>query len=220
MFASDLISTHILPLRTSDSLQTAYERMNDFKVSHLPIVNESDLLGILSDSVLVEQGDFSLPIGNLSLGMKFSYVYSYQHAFEVFRIISSDRLSLVPVVNSQKAFLGCITLEKMVEYGGIISSAIQPGGIIVIESSDNNYSVSEIAHILESNQTKILSCSVTSNQDSRKVIITLKLDKSDISSDLSALSRYNYQVQYSLQESGFHDEAQERFESFMNYLNM
>jgi aspartokinase len=123
-------------------------------------------------------------------------------------------------VNIHKNYLGTITLDKMVEYGGFITSAIQPGGIIVIESSENNYSLSEISQILESNQCQILSITVNSSPDSRKVIITVKVNKSDISSDLTALARYRYQVKFSVQETGFHDEAQERFESFMNYLNM
>jgi len=220
MFASDLLTNHILPLRTSDTLQNAVDRMMDFRVNHLPIVNESDLLGLISDTDLVEQPDYSLPLGSLALGITYSYVFDHQHAFDVFKMISAQKLTLVPVVDSQKRFLGSITLDKMVEYGGILTSAIQPGSILVIESSENNYSISEISQILESNQCQILSLHVNSSPDSRKVLITLKLNKSEISAELSALARYNYQVSFTQQETGFHDEAQERFESFMNYLNM
>ena len=220
MFASDLLSNHILPLKTTDSLQTASERMADFKVSHLPIVDDLDLLGVISESELVEQADYSLSIGNIPLRNKLSYIYDYQHVYDVFKIISNQNLSLVPVVNSGRNFLGNITLDRLVEFAGIITSAIQPGGIIVIESSENNYSISEITHILEANQTRILSIAVNNSTDSRKVVITLKLNKVDLTSDLSALARYNYQVTYSFGEKGFGDDAQERFESFMQYLNM
>lgn len=220
MLASDLLTNHILPLKTSDTLQTASERMSDFRVNHLPIVNESDLLGLLSESILVEQPDFSVALGSLPLGLTFAYILQDQHAYDVYKLMASQSLSLVPVVNIHKNFLGTITLERMVEYGGFITSAIQPGGIIVIESSENNYSISEISQILESNQCQVLSITVNSSLDSRKVFITVKVNKSDISSDLSALTRYKYQVIQSFQETGFHDEAQERFESFMNYLNM
>ncbi len=220
MFASDLFSNHILPLKISDTLLIASERMNDFKVSHLPIVNDSDFIGVISEVLLVEQPDYSMPVGNLNIGHHVSYVYDYQHAYEVFKIISEQNLSLVPVVNPQKVFLGSITLERMVEYGSMISSSKGPGGIIVIESSENNYSLEEITHILESNQTKIMSLTVNTSFDSRKVLITLKIGKTDISSDLSALARYKYEVKYSQGESNFYDDTQQRFESFMNYLNM
>ena len=54
MLAAELISNSIPPLKTSDSVQKSLERMTEFKLSHLPIVNETQFLGLLAEDELIE----------------------------------------------------------------------------------------------------------------------------------------------------------------------
>ncbi|MGV3508327.1 MAG: CBS domain-containing protein [Sphingobacteriaceae bacterium] len=49
MIAQQLLSDTIPALKTSDSIQKVLDRMAEFRVSHLPIVNHNQLLGIVSD---------------------------------------------------------------------------------------------------------------------------------------------------------------------------
>ena len=48
MIARKLISNEILPLRTSDTAKQALALMDEYKVFHLPIVNNEELLGLIS----------------------------------------------------------------------------------------------------------------------------------------------------------------------------
>ena len=54
MLAVELISNVIPPLKTSDTVQKALERMSEFKLYHLPIVNETQFLGLVSEDELIE----------------------------------------------------------------------------------------------------------------------------------------------------------------------
>ena len=54
MIAKDLISEEIVPLRTSDTGEDALAMMSDFHVRHLPIVNGSQLLGLISEDEILE----------------------------------------------------------------------------------------------------------------------------------------------------------------------
>ncbi|HVS93616.1 MAG TPA: CBS domain-containing protein, partial [Mucilaginibacter sp.] len=58
MLAIELISDSIPPVHTSDSIQKVVDRMIEFRVRHLPIVNEEQFLGIISDDDLVEETDY------------------------------------------------------------------------------------------------------------------------------------------------------------------
>ena len=49
MIAEKIISTAILPLKTSDTGNDALTIMEDFFVRHLPIVNDKQLLGVISE---------------------------------------------------------------------------------------------------------------------------------------------------------------------------
>ncbi len=50
MLAKEMISDVVPAVKTSDTGQTALNWMEIFRVSHLPIVNEHDYLGLISDS--------------------------------------------------------------------------------------------------------------------------------------------------------------------------
>ena len=53
MTAETLISDEIIPLRTSDTGEEALGMMDDFYVRHLPIVNNKQLLGLISQDEIL-----------------------------------------------------------------------------------------------------------------------------------------------------------------------
>ncbi len=64
MVAKDLISQVIPSLKTSDLGQTALNWMEIFRISHLPIVNNQDFLGLISDADIYDMNRPDEPIGN------------------------------------------------------------------------------------------------------------------------------------------------------------
>src|SRR3989339_175835 len=110
MLAKDLISDTIPALKTSDTGLTALNLMELFRVSHLPIVNHAEFLGIISDADIYDMNMAEEPIGNHRLSLLSPYVVSTQHIFEVIEIISRLKLSVVPVLDEKKNYIGLITL--------------------------------------------------------------------------------------------------------------
>ena len=55
-----------------------------------------------------------------------------------------------------------------------------------------DYSMAHIAQIIESNDARILSAYVTSEVDSKKVEVTIKINKKNIESVLQAFHRFDY----------------------------
>ena len=49
MLAKDFIFDKITPLKTSDTGFDALALMDEYRVSHLPIINDEELLGVISD---------------------------------------------------------------------------------------------------------------------------------------------------------------------------
>ena len=67
MNAIELISDIIVPLKTSDTVQTALSMMNEFKVTHLPLVNNLSYLGLLSEDDIIGTESEDMPLGNVKL---------------------------------------------------------------------------------------------------------------------------------------------------------
>jgi CBS domain-containing protein len=221
MVAGDLISQNIPPLKTSDTGQTALNLMEIFRISHLPIVNSQDFLGLISDSDIYDMNQPEEPIGNHELTLLKPYVTTDQHLFEVIGLASRLKLTVIPVLDSSNHYKGVVTTTDLVRHIAGISSMEQPGGIIVLETTDRDYSLSQIAQIVESNNIKVLSMYITSPLESTKLEITLKVNSTDLVSVVRTFERYNYDVKTWVTTDDSLDRFySERFDLLMKYLNM
>jgi acetoin utilization protein AcuB len=221
MVAKDLISEVIPTLKTSDLGQTALNWMEIFRISHLPIVNNQEFLGLISDADIYDMNKPDEPIGNHALTLLKPYVTTEQHIFEVIGLASRLKLSVVPVLDSKNHFKGVITTNDLIRHIAGISSMDQPGGIIVLELIERDYSLSQIAQIVESNNVKVLSMYITSPPESTKLEVTLKVNTSDFISVIKTFERYNYEVKTWVTNNDSIDEFySERFDLLMKYLNI
>jgi CBS domain-containing protein len=220
MLAKDLISDTIPPLKTSDSGLKALSWMDEFRVSQLPIVNNLELLGLISDTDILDLNAPEEPLGNHPLSLIRPFVFASEHIYEVLKLIARMNLTLVPVLDEQNQYLGTISLRTLVEHFAETTSVQNPGGIIVLELNANDYSLTQIARIVEENDTKILSLYVNSEVDSTRLELTLKVNREDIRSILASFARYNITVKATFQQSEFSEDLRNRFDLFMNYINM
>jgi CBS domain-containing protein len=221
MVAKDLISEVIPTLKTSDLGQTALNWMEIFRVSHLPIVNNQDFLGLISDTDIYDMNQPEEPIGNHTLKLFKPFVDGEQHIFEVIGLASRLKLSVIPVLDSKNHFMGVITTSDLIRHLAGISSMDQPGGIIVLELIERDYSLSQIAQIVESNNVKVLSMYITSPPESTKLEVTLKVNSGDLVSVIKTFERYNYEVKTWVTTNDSMDSFySERFDLLMKYLNI
>ncbi len=221
MQAKDLLTDNIVTLKTSDKAETALSLMEELRVSHLPIVNNEVFLGLISDDDIYEINDMELPIGNHTLSLNKPYVHLNHHIFDVIRLVAEQSLTLVPVLDNKSNYLGCITLETLVDNFVKITSVNHPGGIIVLEVNTHAYSLSQIAGIVEANDAKVLCSYLSTFEDSNKLEVTIKVNKIDISGIIQTFNRYDYIIKgFYSEESRYGDLLDDRFQSLMNWLNI
>lgn len=221
MLAKDLISDVVPALRTSDTGQKALYWMDIFRISHLPIVNNEDFLGLISDKDIYDLNMVEEPIGNHTLSLFSAHVKHSQHIYEVMEVASTLKLSVVPVLDHNNHYMGLITQSDLLHFFADMSAIKQPGGILVLELNANDYSLTQISQIVEGNDAKILSVYITSHVNSTKAEVTLKINRKDLTSIIKTFERYNYVIKASFMDEDDMDSLYEnRYESFMRYLNI
>jgi CBS domain-containing protein len=220
MKAIDLISKNVPSLKTSDTGGRALRLMNEFHVSHLPIVNENQFLGLISEEDILNTHGEEDPIGSLPLSVLRPFIHDYEHLFEVLKVATEFKLTIVPVIDREENYLGLITRDDLLNYFATQTDILEPGGIIVLELGINDYNLSEIVRILESNHAKILCIFAGTNYDSTKMELTIKINQTELQPIISDLNRYNYVVKETFQEAEYFDNLKERYDSLMNYLNI
>lgn len=220
MIAAELFSRAIPPLSSGDTIQRALEKMTDFKLSHFPIVDGNHFLGLISEEELVEVRDPQTKIKGIKIGMTQAFVTDETHIYDVIRLFSQFKLTTVPVLNKNKEYLGLISINSVLEYAASVFSSNEPGAILVLEISHRNYSLAQMAQIVEADNAQILSSYVRTFPDSTRMEVTLKINKSELSGLIAAFERYNYQVTAVYNSISDGNDTDDRYNSLMNYLNV
>ena len=220
MVAAELISDDIIPLHTSDTVQRGLERMAEFHVRQLPVVNEQQFLGLVTEPDLIAELDAQTAIGAIALSLANPYVREDQHIYDVIRLFYEQALTIVPVLDIKKNYLGCIPINAMNNWFARITSVTDPGGIIVLEISNKNNSLAHMSQIVESDNAQILSSYVRSFPDSTRLEVTLKVNKQDISGIVATFLRYGYEIKATFNHNENRDSAMDRYDALMNYLNL
>jgi CBS domain-containing protein len=221
MLAKELMSEVVPALKTSDTGFQALSWMDIFRISHLPIVNNLEFLGLISDKDIYNMNMSDEPIGNHKLSLFSPYVYEDQHIYEVIELSSRLKLSAIPVLSRNNEFQGTITTNDLVFHFAELSAMKHPGGIIILEINVNDYSLSQIAQIVEGNDAKIMSLYISTPADSTKLYVTLKVNRTELSSILQTFERYDYNITASYMKDDEGDASlKNRYDLFMRYLNI
>ena len=219
MIASELISYEIPPLKLADTGIKALDWMEEFKTTELPIVNEGEYLGLISESNLLDNNDIDGAIEGFTFHLPKPFVNENQHLFEVISKMVENDIDVLPVVNSGGKYLGIITNKMLVNSLSRVISVSNAGSILTLEINVKDYSLSEIARMVESDDAKILASFITSHPDSTKLEVTLKINKTEISRILHTFERFNYVVLASYNESEYHENLQNKYDEFIRFLN-
>lgn len=221
MVAKELISDEIPVVNTSDTGQKALNWMEVFRISHLPIVNNQEFLGLISDTDIFDMNTPDEAIGNHKLSLIKPFVLVDQHIFDVVALASSMKLSVIPVLDDKNIYKGVIKSSDLVYKIAEMSSLKEQGGIIVISLHQNDYSLSQVAQIIESNDAKVLNLYITSPPDSTKMELTIKLNTANLAPIIRTFERFDYEITY---WHGDDDEMDrfysDRYDSFMRYLDV
>lgn len=220
MLVRDLISETIPPLKAAESGLKALQWMQEFKVAHMPVLDGDEYLGIISEEDVLDLNAPEEPLGKHDLRLSRPLIFEHQHIYDAIRIVAGLNLSLAPIIDENEHFVGVITLEDLVREMSEMIAISDPGGIVVLEMSVNDYSLSKIAHIVESNDAKIISAYVSSIPSSSRMELTIKVNKENIQNILQSFERYEYNVVASFQEKEHLEDLKHRFDSFMKYINI
>lgn len=219
MIGENLISDIIIPLRTSDTGAEALSIMGEFHVRHLPIVNQEELLGLLSEDEILDH-DAEEPVGSYKLNLHQPFVRVNDHLYDVMRLVADYQLTAIPVVDDQQRYLGLITAERLIRHFAENGAFREPGGIIVLEMVRQDYSLAQLARIVESENAVILSSYVQSFPNSPRIEVTLKVNKQNILNILASFERFDFVIKATFNELEYLGNLRERYDSLISYLNV
>lgn len=221
MLSGELTYQAIPSLKLTDKVYQALQLMADNQTVHLAVIDADDkYLGLVSEEMLlsVENDDDNLQ--RLQHSLLPASVKADELFFKAMQMVVDHELSLAPVVDNDNYLLGVVTpadlLKKLTDFNGIG----QPGGVIVLEVESLQYSFSEISKIVEQNDAQITQLNSTNHPDTGLMLITIRLNKIEISDIVASFQRYEYTIKYYFGEEIYENELKSNYDNLMNYLSI
>lgn len=221
MLAEKLISEGIPSVRSSEKGKKALSHMDVYRVSHIPVVDNSKYLGLVSDKLIYDLNLVDEPIAKDIEKLDTTHVHKDQHIFELAIVMYKLKISVLPVLDGDHYYIGAITLYDLARRFANLFSLQELGGVLVLEMNVNDYSISQISQIIESNDVKILSFFIDRKPGTNNMDVIFKLDSEELSGVVQALMRYDYRVKAVYQDrSMLTDLYQDRYDQFMKFMNI
>jgi acetoin utilization protein AcuB len=220
MRAFDLITEEIPPLVHTDNGDKALAWMDEFKVSHLPVLKNGNFVGVVSESDILDHLSLETSLDLLFQHLPRPHVFQGAHIYEVLAKMSEFKLSVLPILDEQETYLGCTSIYRLMTELANTGSIKEMGSILVLEVNVVDYSLAQIAQIVESNNARILSSFILSNPESTKLDITLKINELDLTRIIRTFERYEYNVKASYTNGLGEDDMQWRYDALMNFLKL
>lgn len=214
MRAQRILNMDLPVLALTDQVSRALEVMDEFKVMHLPVVEEDVYKGTVSEAQLLELDAPALiaeaPLSEESIGMEL-------HLYDVVARMGWSDVDVLPVVH-EGLYRGAVDRAAVLRFLAKRAGWGFPGSTIVLELLPKDLSPGELFRIVEVDGAQVTSYNVAAVENSELLEVTFKVNTEEIESLLSSLQRHEYTVQTFYNAPELEDEMRARFDVFMKYL--
>lgn len=220
MLTVELINSNIPRLKLQDSVSKALQLINDYRVTHLPVVQDDKYLGLVSEDDLLDMEEDKAPVELMQDSFVYAAVSENEHFLTAVNCCNQFETTVVPVVNEEKELLGVITTPDLLKALGNFAGTNEIGGIVVLEMERSQFAISEISRIVESNDATILHLNTTVHRETGMLTVTIHINKKEIAAIVATFERYDYDVIYYFGTENFENEIHTNYRHLMNYLDI
>lgn len=226
MLVAEALNTDTRVLTAHDSLERTREQMDELHAERLPVIDPStrELVGLVQRSAIERAeaagADRSLRLADLELDQPVA-IFNNQHLFQAVRLMLQHELSILPVVDSEWICQGVIQKHQVLESLGQMLNLTEYGSVITVELSEQDFSLSEIVQLIETEGGRILGITVeVPTADRRTYEVSIKLNLQDVSRVAASLRRYGYSIVTEVRSESANIDLETRADEFLKYLDM
>lgn len=219
MLTRQLIQSNYPNINVFDKVHFAIQLMEDYDILHLPVVNEEKFAGMVSKEDLLDADD-NAPVAAVEEHFIKAVVKAEEHFLTALKQLGNHQLSSIAVINEQSEVLGIITQTQMLVQLSHFVGNEEPGGIIVLETEKRHFSFGEISRLIETNDAYITQLNTYKEEETGLIIVTIKVNKPEISDIIATLQRFDYSIRFYFGEENYTNELKDNFNQLMHYLSI
>ncbi|MGX7667141.1 CBS domain-containing protein [Flavobacterium pedocola] len=215
---TDYISNEINALSITDRIENAQDIFLEYSFSHFPVLEDGVYIGCINaeDAELLEDNKI---INDFRYNFERFFVRSTLNWLDVMEVFAKNEANLIPVLDANNKYLGYYELDDIIKIFNDTPFLKEDGGVIIVEKGVRDYSMGEIAQIIESNNAKLLGAFI-SYSDIDKVQVTVKMSLGGMNEIIQSFRRYNYEIISEHQEDAYLNNLRDRSDYLDMYLNI
>lgn len=215
---TNYITQEINALTVTDIVEKAQDIFLNLPFSHFPVLEEGTYIGC-ANAEDIDLLDPDKKIGDFRFNFDRFFVRNTMNWLDVLEVFAKNETNLVPVLDEKNSYLGYYEMEDVIRFFHETPFLREDGGIVVVEKGLRDYSMGEIAQIVESNNAKLLGAFI-SYSDLNKVQITVKMSLGGMNDIIQTFRRYNYEIISEHQEDAYLNNLKDRSDYLDKYLNI
>jgi acetoin utilization protein AcuB len=219
MLVSQIIESGFPLLALTDKVSSALELMDDYDVLHLPVATEEKFTGIICKDDLLDATE-TTQLAGLQEHFITASVFPEEHFLSALKIAGRFDISIIPVTTRNGEITGCIRRKTLIQILAAFLNVEEPGGMIVIEMDKRNFSFGEISRLIETNNAFITQLNTYTENTTGFFIVTIRVNRVEISDIIATLQRYDYIIRYYFGEEDYENELKENYDLLMTYLKI
>ncbi len=220
MFAAQLASQIIPVVHPSDTVQVVLDLMQENHIMHLPVLEDDRFLGLIHEEDLLDSTEQDQPVSSFSQFYISITATEHTHLYHLLKMAQEHALTVIPVIKDNKEFLGSIPLSNLLHATADLLSVKDPGAVIVLETEPAHFSPGEIFRLTETNDAMVMQMNSSIDAYTGKMMISLKINKPDVSDIVATFQRYEYNVVFYQGEEQYENELRSNYENLINFLNI
>lgn len=212
------IITNIPVFTVEDTFEKVLAFFKESTYSHIAITEQGRFLGVFSEND-IETVDAKAKIDTSRYDLETFFARKETSWLDVLEAFARNEANVLPVIGAEEEVLGYYDLTDIVTMFIDIPFFTDPGNILVVATGVKDYSFSEIAQIVESNNAKMIGAFITDVQND-VVQITIKIGAVNFNEVVQTFRRYNYHILFGTSDDQFLEGLKQRSDYLDKYLNV
>jgi len=195
------------------------EMFNELTYSHIPIEKDGIFQGSVSENDL-RCFESSQTLADYQYSLLPFFTRPKVSWLDILKSFSSNETNVMPVLQEgTNEYLGYLELSDILNYFNNMPFLKEAGTVIVVECAFDDFSISQIGQIVESNEGKLFGA-IMSEMKGDMAQITLKIGLTSVNEIIQTFRRYGYKIVSAHQEDTFLKNLKERSDYLNKYLNI
>ena len=218
MEITNYITTDYKAIDSQESIAAVRDFFDDLNYSHFPVVEEGVYIGsIVAEDI--ETFEDSKKVVDYKYSLEPFFTRKDAIWLEVLEVFAKNHSNVIPVLDENNEYVGYYEIDDIMTFFHQTTFLKEQGSIIKVKKNILDYSMGQIAQIVESNNGKLLGLFI-SESDMNYVEVTIKISTGAINEIIQTFRRYNYEITSEHYEDDYINNLKERSDYLDKYLNM